>query len=49
MVTCVEKRDLSLGNLFSIIFAETLVNSGFMRIFDACKGSNYQQILQQKH
>ena len=49
MVICVEKSDLNLGNLFSFIFVETLVNSGFMCIFDAWKGSKYQKILQQKH
>jgi len=49
MVICVEKSDLNLGNLFAFIFAKTLVNSGFMCIFDAWKGSKYQQILRQKY
>jgi len=49
MVICVEKSDLNLDNLFAFIFAETLVNSMFMCIFDAWKGSKYQKILQQKH
>ena len=49
MVICVEKSDLNLGNLFAFIFSEALVNSGFMSIFDAWKGSKYQQILPQKH
>ena len=49
MVICVGKSDLNLGNLFAFIFAETIVNSGFMCIFDAWNGSKYQQILRQKH
>jgi hypothetical protein len=49
MAICVGKSGLSLGNLFAIKFAETLVNSGFMCIFDAWKGSKYQQIFRQKH
>ena len=49
MAICVGKSGLNLDDLFAVKFTETLVNSGFMCIFDACKGSNYQQILQQKH
>ena len=49
MVICVEKSDLNWDDLFAFIFAETLVNSGFMCIFDAWKGNKYQQILRQKH
>ena len=30
MAICVEKSDLNWDNLFAFIFAETLVNSGFM-------------------
>lgn len=35
MATCVGKSGLNLDNLFAFIFTETLVNSGFMCIFDA--------------
>lgn len=49
MVICDEKSDLNLDNLFSFIFAETFVNSGFMRTFDACKDSKYQQNSRQEH
>ena len=45
MEICVEKSGLNLFDLF----AETIVNSMFMCIFDAWKGSKYQQILRQKH
>jgi hypothetical protein len=48
MVICVEKSDLNLDNLFAFIFAETLVNSMFMCIFDAWKYNIYQQILIKK-
>ena len=44
MVICVEKSDLNWDDLFAFIFAKLLVNSGFMCIFDAWKGSKYQQI-----
>jgi hypothetical protein len=49
MEICVGKSGLNLGDLFVVKFAETLVNSGFVCIFDAWKGSKYQQILRQKH
>ena len=49
MVICVERSGLNLGDLFAIKFAQTLVNSGFMCIFDSWKGNKNQQILPQKH
>ena len=49
MEICVEKSVLNSDDLFAFIFAKTFVNSGFMCIFDACKDSKYQQILQQNH
>ena len=49
MAICVEKSGLSLDDLFAFIYTETLVNSGFLCIFDAWKGSKNQQILQLKH
>jgi hypothetical protein len=49
MAICVEKSGLNLGDLFTVKFAETLVNSMFMRTFDACKDSKYHEISQQKH
>ena len=48
MEICVEKSDLNLFDLFSFLFAETIVNSEFMCIFDAWKDSKYQQILIKK-
>jgi hypothetical protein len=45
MVICDEKSGLSLDDLFAFLFTETLVNSVFLCIFDAWKGSKYQQIL----
>jgi hypothetical protein len=44
MVICDEKSGLSLDDLFAVLFTETLINSVFMRIFDAWKGSKYQQV-----
>jgi hypothetical protein len=49
MVICVEKSDFNLDNLFAFIFVKTIVNPVVMCIFDAWKGSKYQQILPQKH
>jgi hypothetical protein len=49
MGICDEKSDLNLCNLFAFIFAETLVNSGLLCIFDAWKGGKNKQILLQKH
>jgi hypothetical protein len=48
MEICVEKNDLNLFNLFAFLFAETIVNSDVMCIFDAWKCSKYQQILVKK-
>jgi hypothetical protein len=49
MEICVEKSDISSGELFVLKLAKTLVKSMFLRTFDVCKGSKYQQILQQKN
>jgi len=35
MSGCVERSGLNLGDLFTVIFAEILVNSGFMCIFNS--------------
>ena len=49
MMICDEKSDSNSDDLFANIFTETLVNTGFLCIFDAWKGSKNQQNLQQKH